>query len=403
MPTLSSQDGDVSKPQHVEIKPVILYITTLFQSTGASLIWPITTLYMHNTLHESMTTAGMVLMGMSLMMMLGSWLGGQLFDKWQPYKTVVSAVLLATIILGLLTFWHSWPLFAGLMLILGLADGFLYTLLNAYAATIQSLDSRRVFNLQYLFMNIGVVIGTAVVGFLFTHGIVYVFGGATLMYAIFTILVLRYFNIPGLARQASQEAAKAAQSHFKTPTLFYALLGLAFSLYMGYILWETVIATHMTDLGMTTTDYSFLWTLNGIIIIFGQGLLDRFIEKLPFRISVLGGTILFAVSFLFLIQAKTYPMFIMTFIILTIGEMFASPQMPAWIDEISDPNAKGRAQGFLSMTISLGRAVGPLYGGLMIDSGSYRSLFASIFIIMVIFVLITFSLDKFKRRQKSVQ
>ncbi len=65
--------------------------------------------------------------------------------------------------------------------------------------------------------------------------------------------------------------------------------------------------------------------------------------------------------------------------ILTIGEMFASPQMPAWIDHISDPNAKGRAQGFMTMAISLGRAVGPLYGGLMIDGGSYKALFASMF------------------------
>ena len=48
--------------------------------------------------------------------------------------------------------------------------------------------------------------------------------------------------------------------------------------------------------------------------------------------------------------------------ILTIGEMFASPQMPAWIDDISDPNAKGRSQGMMTMAISLGRAVGPLYG-----------------------------------------
>ena len=60
----SSPDGDVHKPQHVEIKAIILYITTFFQSTGASLIWPITTLYMHNVLHQSMTVSGVVVMGL---------------------------------------------------------------------------------------------------------------------------------------------------------------------------------------------------------------------------------------------------------------------------------------------------------------------------------------------------
>lgn len=398
--SILSADGEVLKPKHVEIKAPILYVTTLFQSTGASLIWPIATLYMHNVLHETMTMAGLVVMGLSIMMMIGSWVGGHLFDKWSPFKSIASAVALATTMLALLTFWHSWPVFAVFMLILGFADGIIYTLLNSYAATIQSLDSRRVFNMQYLFMNVGVVVGTAIVGFLFNHGVQYVFGGATIMYAIFFVLVLRHFNVKGMTAQASKEAAKAAKSNFKTPVLIYALLGLAFSLYMGYILWETVVATHMTDLGMTTQDYSFLWTLNGIVIIVGQGLLDRIIEKLPFRLTVLGGTALFAISFIFLMGAKTYPMFIFTFMILTIGEMFASPQMPAWIDDISDPNAKGRSQGMMTMAISLGRAVGPLYGGLMIDGGSYKALFGSMFGIMMLFVIVTFILDRAFRARK---
>ena len=73
--SISSADGEVLKPKHVEIKAPILYITTLFQSTGASLIWPIATLYMHNVLHETMTMAGLVVMGLSIMMMIGSWVG----------------------------------------------------------------------------------------------------------------------------------------------------------------------------------------------------------------------------------------------------------------------------------------------------------------------------------------
>ncbi|WP_439818998.1 MFS transporter [Weissella paramesenteroides] len=395
MITQSSTDGDVLKPQHIEIKAIVLYITTFFQSTGASLIWPITTLYMHNILHQSMTISGMVIMGLSVTMMIGNWLGGRLFDHWSPYKAMTLSVGVALATLLMLTFWHSWPVFAIFMLILGFADGLIYTLLNAYAATIQSVDTRKIFNFQYLFMNIGVVAGTAIVGFLFDYGVKYVFGGASIMYLVFFALVVKYFNIKGLAKQSARAAARAAKSTFKTPIVIYAILGLAFAFYMSYILWETVIATHMTDLGMTTKDYSFLWTLNGIIIIFGQGLLNRIIVYLPLRLTVLGGSTLFAISFLVLIQAKTYPMFIASFIILTIGEIFASPQIPAWIDKLSDPNAKGHAQGLLTMIVSLGRAIGPLYGGLLIDSGSYKILFASVFVIMMFFVSLTLILNTF--------
>ncbi|SCC04369.1 MFS transporter [Weissella bombi] len=390
----SSQDGDVRKPQHVEINAIVLYITTFFQSTGASLIWPITTLYMHNVLHQSMTVAGIVVMGLSVTMMIGNWLGGKLFDHWNPFKALVISVGLALLTLLSLTFWNSWPVFAIFMLISGFADGLIYTLLNSYATTIQTIDTRKVFNLQYLFMNVGVVAGTAVVGFLFDYGVELVFGGAAVMYGVFFVLVLKFFNVKGLAKQSARAAEKAAKSTFKTPVVIYAILGLAFSFYMSYILWETVIATHMTDLGMTAKDYSFLWTLNGVIIIFGQGLLDRFIERLPVRWTVLGGSTLFALSFLILIQATTYPMFVFSFVILTIGEILSSPQIPAWIDDLSDPNAKGHAQGLLTMFVSLGRAIGPLYGGLLIDSGSYKLLFTSVFAIMFFFVLLTGLLSK---------
>jgi predicted MFS family arabinose efflux permease len=388
----SSATGEPLK-RHVEIKAPILYITTLFQSTGASLLWPITTLYMHNELGESMTVAGAVLMAMSIFMMAGSWVGGRLFDHWNPYKAIVLSVSVSLAALGALTIWHGWPQFAIFMMVLGFADGGIYTLLNSYAATITKVDSRKVFNFQYLFMNVGVVIGTALVGFLFDLGVRYVFGLATLMYLGFLSIVVTNFNVDGLARQAAKAADRAAKSTFKYPKVLYSLLGFVFAMYMGYVLWETVVATHMTSLGMTTQDYSFLWTLNGIVIIFGGLLLDRIIDHLSFKLSVLGGGFLFALSFLFLIYADSYLGFVLTFMLLTVGEMFASPQVPAWIDSIGNPNAKGQAQGLVAMSTSLGRAVGPMYGGLLIDAGSYKLLFSSIFAIMIVFIISTWLLS----------
>jgi MFS family permease len=91
-------------------------------------------------------------------------------------------------------------------------------------------------------------------------------------------------------------------------------------------------------------------------------------------------------------------MFIVSFLILTIGEILASPQIPAWVDDVSDPNAKGHAQGLLTMFVSLGRAIGPLYGGLLIDSGSYKLLFTSVFIIMLFFIILTWLLSNLHKR-----
>ncbi|MDR3191315.1 MAG: MFS transporter [Lactobacillaceae bacterium] len=380
--------GIRKKFKHVEVSPRYLYVATLFQSTGASLLWPITTLYMHNELHESMTVAGIVLMAMSLLMMLGSWVGGQLFDRWHPFKALVTFILIALATLVGLTFWHSWPTFAVFLLIIGFADGAIYTILNAYTATVSSIDARKVFNLQYLFMNVGVVLGTLLVGFIFDHGVAYIFGVAVIMYIVFLTMVLLRFNVSGMARQAVKAAEKAAHTNFKTPHLIYLLLGLVFSMYVGYILWETVIATHMTALGFSTQEYSMLWTINGVVIIIGQLILNRFVERLPFKFTVLGGSFFFAVSFIFLMFANTYAEFVATFMILTVGELLAMPQIPAWIDRIGNPDAKGQEQGYVTMMTSFGRAVGPLYGGVMIDKGFHTGLFLSVFGAMFLFIVL---------------
>lgn len=45
-------------------------------------MWPLTTMYMHNYLHQTLTTAGLVMLFMSISMMAGNYTGGWLFDHW---------------------------------------------------------------------------------------------------------------------------------------------------------------------------------------------------------------------------------------------------------------------------------------------------------------------------------
>ncbi|MCF7522872.1 MFS transporter [Levilactobacillus brevis] len=48
------------------------------------------------------------------------------------------------------------------------------------------------------------------------------------------------------------------------------------------------------------------------------------------------------------------------------------------MDGLAGDNDKGKFQGIYNMAISFGRAVGPLYGGLIIEYGSYQLLFWSV-------------------------
>lgn len=60
-----------------------LSIGNLIASIGTSFMWPLTTVYMHNYLHESLTVAGIVLFFNSLSMILGNYAGGYIYDHWK--------------------------------------------------------------------------------------------------------------------------------------------------------------------------------------------------------------------------------------------------------------------------------------------------------------------------------
>ncbi|MBM7543325.1 putative MFS family arabinose efflux permease [Weissella beninensis] len=84
-----------------------LLLASLIINTGASTLWPITTLYTKEGLHQSMVVAGLVLTIMAFFMMLGNYIGGVLFDRWRPYYSITLSTGLSTIASILLIWWHA--------------------------------------------------------------------------------------------------------------------------------------------------------------------------------------------------------------------------------------------------------------------------------------------------------
>ncbi len=61
-------------------------------------------------------------------------------------------------------------MFAILIWVANFGMGIELTLVNAYATTIRSEKTRVVFNNLYIVLNVGMVLGTLVVGYLFDYG-----------------------------------------------------------------------------------------------------------------------------------------------------------------------------------------------------------------------------------------
>lgn len=374
------------KQQTVKLKWVAF--ASLLNNTGAAFLWPLTTMYLHNYLGQSLTTAGFVMLVMSIAMMSGNYLGGWLFDHWRQYQTALIGVSLSTLAIFLLIFIHGWPWYAVLITINSFGDGINATIVNSYGAMVSDHPARYVFNYIYMAFNVGVVIGTLLVGVLLPISVVVVFVAATVFYAFLTILVILTFNVEvGKAKKAqgSKERHKVPrQLHQRWIILVWFILINYITVHLSYSLWESVMAVHMTNMGIPFYAYSMLWTLNGVLIIVGQPLVNKLSPYMRLSTQIIIGLFIFAVSFFLLIFARTLFAFVLDFVILTIGEMTSFAGLPAWITQLTNVNEAGHYQGLLNIMMSIGRALGPLYGGYIIEKGNYQILFLSVFGMMII-------------------
>lgn len=366
-----------------EVKMKWVVLASFFNNAGAAFLWPLTTVYMHNYLHQSLATAGLVLFVMSCAMIAGNYLGGVLFDHWHPYQTALLSVSIATVAVIALIFFHSWPVFAVLLVLVGFGDGANITVVNAYAASVKGQSARYVFNILYMALNVGVVVGTLLVGVLLPIGVTVVFAVTSVCYVAFLLLTLLTFNVP-VQRTAPSVANQQGPSRRRSDSLVWLICLVTMTAYLSYVLWESVMAVHLTNMHIPFYAYSLLWTMNGILIIVGQPFVNKLAPYLKLRRQIEMGILIFAVSFFLLIFAKSFTFFVIDFLILTVGEMLGLPAMPALVDEITDPSQTGKYQGMVNMSMSVGRAVGPLYGGLVIDHAGYPVLFLSVTVLMVV-------------------
>ncbi|WP_220751326.1 MDR family MFS transporter [Apilactobacillus xinyiensis] len=364
-----------------------IFVYSLLLNAGSSFMWPLVTMYINDYLHKSLMVSGFTLLMMSLCMILGNYLGGYLFDRWSAYKTSMIGISVSSIAIVLLIFFHGWPIFTFLLMFLGLGDGMNLTLLNSYATKVTSKSSRYVFNLLYIGLNLGVVIGTAMVGYLLKFGVHTVFITASFFYVVLWLMTLLKFDVDfsentnSLASNAVKPNKQLTTNHNKS--IIYSICLMVFFIYLSYTLWESVMSVHMVNMGISFEKYSTLWTINGLIIVLGQPIVNHLGRRFNMQKQIFLGVFIFGISFILLLLTKSYVSFVAVMVILTVGEIMGLPDVPAWIDNLSSPIEKGKYQGFFNSFMSFGRALSPLYGGLFVEYLGYNSLF----IISTVFIL----------------
>lgn len=385
------------KIQSDEIKLRWLILGELATWIGASFIWPLTSVYLNKQLHISLSMIGVVLFCNCAGNILGSIISGRLYDKYNPYPLILWGVGLDAAVLFLMAIFHGWPEYWIWLTITGFLGGWNGTLINSIATSLRHYPGRYVFNVLYFSQNLGVVTGTLIVGYLYDYSVTLLFVIAALLFvvafinALFNYRPIIAFHKERVAKGQSGDTQKAVpmpKRNFIMTMAFFTTLGITWLMYMN---WESNLSVYMVSLGIPFHLYSLLWTLNASVIVIMQGILARFpnIFKNLFH-QIIFGICMFSLSFITLVFAKDFAHFALSMFILTLGESTAFPAIPAYVNDLSPKTSKGKYQGATMVASGIGRALGPLFGGLVIDQAGYIPFFwvAAIVIALMIVMMI---------------
>lgn len=367
-----------------------LIIGTFVNTIGSSFLWPLNSIYIHTILGKSLTIAGVVLMLNSLAAVFGNLLGGYLFDRWGGYKTILFGVSCNLLFLIGLVLWHDWPQYIILLIAVGFSGGIVFPAIYALAGSAWPEGGRRAFNAIFLANNVGVAIGPAIAGVIADVQFDYVFIANLTMYTVFFLIVILTFKRFDTKRPAKVKEVKQSVKDDRAPLLALSILSVALILcWMAYSQWAATINTYTQGLGISLSEYSLLWTINGLLIVGVQPLIRPLVnyweEKVKHQLVL--GLVLMAISFAVVYFAQDFKMFAAAMVILTLGEVFFTPVIPMLVNRLAPEGREGFYQGLVNGATTIGRMIGPLLGGFMVDMYGMQMLMIVLVVLLVLAII----------------
>lgn len=356
---------------------------------GIGLIMPITTLYVHNSLHKSLVVAGYVLLGFSGAMTLGNLLGGRLFDNWHQKKTMYLGGTIQVIALLLLTVFPVWPLYPFLLVLYGLGLGILNSAVNGYLAFLQK-DDPNIFNNGYWLANIGMALATLLSGLLFDISIRLIFGGSALLFFMTLLLIRVKFRDFSIEKHSGRPLAVSQKSNRANVWGITLVCVTMIVIWICYEQWNSNVSVLMTGQGISVSRYSMLFTISTLEIVVMQPFITRLFPN-TFRadkLRVILGVLVFACSYLTLVGADVYWQFVLGITFVSLGEILALTAIPMLLNRYAQDNDRGTIQSLGSLSGSLGRALGPLSGGWLITALGYSKTFLVFFVVHLVMAVI---------------
>lgn len=381
----------------------ILLFGRIVTSMG-SLVWPIMTLILKNKLGYNATAIATITMAMSILQFPMILLGGKLADTVNRKKIIICCDLITVIsyiICGLL------PLSGHSIALIYVASVFATVEGPSYDALIADLsdsESReKAYSLQYLGMNLGLVLSPTIAGFLFENylGLSFIIEGlATFSSTLLIIFFVKQLSVE--KKKVSEYEEKRENVHVfkilweRKPIFIYALAAGFGSLV--YAQFNYLLPLNMESLygAKGAAIFGMLTSTNALVVILATPVITTFLGKImDVRKILVGESLIIAGLFGYRFIQGIMPLYFLLMTIFTVGEVFNTLGNQPYMTRRMPSTHWGRVNSFIYTVQGAFSAVGNIFIGKIIDTNGYDSawlavgIFGAITIILAVMLNIT--------------
>ncbi len=367
--------GGLSKPVY------ILFFARVVNRMG-DFVKLFLTLYLTQILELRVETAGMFVMFSAGASMAGGLLGGSLTDRFGRRRMILGLQIMSALLVGTCGFLPPTIAIAWFLIAASAAMGAVRPVVNSIVADItESSKRQRAFSLLYLGTNIGVAIGPMIAGFLFRNYLQWIFFGDALTTLFAFSLVL--FWVPE-TKPSSKDLSESMQGDFhleqaeegsafrailrRPVLLLFAPLGV-----IGNFIYSQhafTIPLHLSKLwGERGAEmFGSIMSLNAVVVLIATtGVLYVFGRFKPLH-NMVYASVFFMVGFGMLFTASSFPFFLVSTVLWTIGEIIMVTNLSVFIANHTPISHRGRFNGLLSVIFGLGFTIGPYISGFAVES-----------------------------------
>lgn len=359
--------------KHIRTLPSAFWVVitaTLMNQVG-NMVVVFIVLYLNQHLGYSLIKASTAFAAFSASMFMVGLFGGNLVDKFGALRMMTGALVANGAIL--LTFPFLQHFFA--IILCSLCWGFAFGLYRPASQTFVSQLStagkhKITFSVYRLAINLGMSVGPALGGYLAGYSFEYIFyANAITNFLAATILLI------GLARTSwfkykptpAYKPVLSIKWLKRDPALRFFIFAMI-PVSMIFFQHESTLAVFLSrDLHLPLSFYGLLFTINTLIIVVCELVLNIFMMNWAYRITLMLGSFFITIGFAGLYFASTQWDIILLTVLWTIGEMILYPSASSYIADIAPEEHRGSYMSLYSTTSNIGMMLGPWGGAIVME------------------------------------